>query len=101
MTDLPDTHRRALGWLAQHGGEGAIDQHGRLVAQGERFGSSETASVWLRLVTTGHVEGAGRHRIRLTADGRKIGDRQPRPFEQASGRPHGRRMVDDLAEEFA
>jgi hypothetical protein len=101
MTDLPDTHRRALGWLAQRGGEGVIDQHGRVVAQGEKFSSAESAQVWLRLVTTGHVEGAGRHRLRLTADGRMIGSRQPRPFEQHAGRPHGRRMVDDTAEEFA
>ena len=101
MTDLPDTHRRALGWLAQHGGEGAIDRHGRVIAQGEHFGSSETAQVWLRLITTEHVEPAGRNRIRLTAGGRLIGDRQPRPYEPTAGRPHGHRMIDDNQEEFA
>ena len=73
MTDLPDTHRHALGWLAVRGGEGVIDRMGRVVAQGEAYRSTETATVWLRLVTTGHVEPAGRSRLRLTADGRAIG----------------------------
>jgi hypothetical protein len=100
VTDLPDTHRSALGWLAARGGEGVIDRHGRIVAQGEFYRSVESASVWLRLVTTGHVEAAGRGRLRLTPDGCVIGNRQPRHRDRSSV-PHGRRMVDDNPDDFA
>lgn len=70
MSDLPETHRAALAWLKAQGGEGVIDRYGRLLAAGETYGSMETSSIWLRLVTTGHVAGAGRFRLRLTDAGR-------------------------------
>jgi hypothetical protein len=101
MTDLPDTHRQALGWLARSGGEAAIDRHGRLIAAGEHYRGTETAQVWLRLVTTGHVEPAGRGRLRLTGEGRTIGDRQPRPYQGRGPVPRGPRMIDDAREDFA
>lgn len=67
---LTPQQQYALSVLEQHGGEGAIDQFGRLIAAGEvlRNKASEpfSAATWLRLLTFGFLEIAGPYRIRVT-----------------------------------
>jgi hypothetical protein len=45
--------RRALRWLADHGGHASLDQYGRAIARGERC--SYTPATWLRLFIAGHI----------------------------------------------
>lgn len=68
---LPETHVAALHWLDERGGEGSVDRYGALVANGSRS-STASAQVWLRLFTTGHVESAGRNRIKLSPAGKLV-----------------------------
>lgn len=63
-----DAQLLALKKLSQHGGEGVIDKHGKVVASGERLLGLEPVT-WLRLITTGHVEVRGDLRIGITAKG--------------------------------
>lgn len=67
---LSDAQREALKKLSQHGGEGVIDKHGKVVASGERLLGLEPVT-WLRLITTGHVDVRGDLRIGITAKGRE------------------------------
>lgn len=78
---LTQTQKQALRHLHAHGGEGAIDKHGLVVAGGVR--SSFLAHIWLRLMTTGHVEGRGPMRIGLTDLGLKAA--MPDPVKQPAG----------------
>lgn len=64
-----DAQLLALKKLSQHGGEGVIDKHGKIVASGERLLGLEPVT-WLRLITTGHVEVRGDLRIGIAAKGR-------------------------------
>lgn len=66
---LTDAQNQALKKLRDHGGEGVIDKHGKVVASGERLLGLEPVT-WLRLITTGHVEARGDLRIGITAKGR-------------------------------
>ena len=65
---LSDAQQEALKKLAEHGGEGVIDKHGKVVASGERLMGLEPVT-WLRLITTGHVETRGHLRIGITSKG--------------------------------
>lgn len=106
MTTLPDTHLSALAWLSEHGGAGVIDQYGRVIAQGERYKSGETAQVWLRLFCSEHIMTAGPSRLKLTLAGEveahavlnKRG-RDGFSFSQDSNRRP--LMIDDDPNEFA
>ncbi|BAU93334.1 hypothetical protein MPPM_4729 [Methylorubrum populi] len=66
---LTDAQHLALKKLRDHGGEGVIDKHGKVVASGERLLGLEPVT-WLRLITTGHIEVRGDLRIGITAKGR-------------------------------
>lgn len=102
MTDLPDPHKRALVWLRDHGGDGLIDRYGRVIAQGEKYGSGETSQVWLRLVASGHIVGHS-NRLWLSLSGTLEANRlPPAPRDQDPRASHrGPLMVDDAAEDFA
>lgn len=63
-----DAQRTALKKLHEHGGEGVIDQHGKIVASGVRLLGLEPIT-WLRLITKGFVEVRGHLRIGITAKG--------------------------------
>jgi hypothetical protein len=63
-----DAQHRALKKLRDHGGEGVLDKHGKVVAAGERLMGLEPVT-WLRLITTGHVEVRGNLRIGITPKG--------------------------------
>lgn len=65
---LSTAMQKALRFMAQGGGEGIIDQRGWVVCAGER--GPFDAATWLRLVTEGMVEPAGRMRLRLSAAGK-------------------------------
>lgn len=65
---LSKAQTRALRWLDNQGGEGVVDQYGRVLAAGELNGTD--ASTWLRLFTMSMVEPAGKHRLRITTAGR-------------------------------
>ncbi len=65
---LTDAQQLALKKLRDHGGEGVIDKHGKVVASGERLLGLEPVT-WLRLITTGHVEVRGDLRIGIAAKG--------------------------------
>lgn len=67
---LSDAQHQALKKLRDHGGEGVIDKHGKVVASGERLLGLEPVT-WLRLITTGHVEARGDLRIGITTKGRE------------------------------
>ena len=67
LAPLSDTQHEALAFLLAHGGEGAIDNAGHLVAAGVR--SDFLAATWLRLVARGLVAGAGPNRLEITAAG--------------------------------
>lgn len=90
--ELPKTHTNALQWLADRGGEGVIDQHGSMLASGERM-SPFSAPVWLRLFTTGHVQSAGRNRVSLTSDGKALTKTRGNPVMQ--DREEWRRQLDE------
>lgn len=81
---LSDAQRLALKKLREHGGEGVIDKHGKVVASGERLLGLEPVT-WLRLITTGHVEVRGDLRIGITAKGRDALAAAPGPKVN----PHG------------
>ena len=62
MNRLSKAQERALKWLEERGGSGAVDRWGRVLAAGETC--KTTPETWLRLVAAGRVEGfAGRLRI--------------------------------------
>lgn len=63
-----DAQHDALKRLHANGGEGVLDKHGKIIASGERLTGLEPVT-WLRLLTTGHVEVRGDHRIGITAKG--------------------------------
>lgn len=79
MATLNPDHRRALKALLHHGGEGAIDRNGCLLAggvtlgqyHGEHLVSAFHSATWLRLVSLGMVERASDMRLRLTGAGRE------------------------------
>jgi hypothetical protein len=81
---LSDAQHEALKKLRDHGGEGVIDKHGKIVASGERLLGLEPVT-WLRLITTGHVEVRGDLRIGITAKGRDALAAAPGPKIN----PHG------------
>lgn len=54
---------KAVTWLKEHGGKGAIDSYGRALAAGEIYPATPT---WLRLMTFGWIEEDGPNRIKLT-----------------------------------
>lgn len=103
MRELPETHKAALAWFRDHGGDGLIDQYGRVVAQGEKYKSADTASVWLRLVASGHIIGSGTGRLRFTSEGSDAASKLPpsRSDQNPSASHRGPLMVDDIAEDFA
>ncbi|QRE76513.1 hypothetical protein [Methylobacterium aquaticum] len=72
---MTPAQKQALEHLHRHGGEGAIDKHGALVASGVRL--KFLADTWLRLMTTGHVEPCGPMRIKLTGLGRQAAEPEP------------------------
>ena len=63
-----DAQRTALKRLHEHGGEGVIDQHGKVVANGVRLMGLD-AITWLRLVMKGFVEVRGHLRLGITEKG--------------------------------
>lgn len=106
MSALPDTHRSALAWLAQRGGEGVVDRYGRIVAQGQLYGGNGASSVWLRLFCAGYLRPAGEARLGLSQEGiaqveasrlTNCDDRATFPHD----RRHGPMMTDDDPEDFA
>lgn len=106
MKHLTDPQKEALRFLNEHGGEGVIDAYGRVIAQGERWRTGEAAPVWLRLVTTGHVAGAGAGRLRLTDAGKAVAQSMPptrRTQHPELQHARGNRplMVDDNQEDFS
>jgi hypothetical protein len=72
VTDLTPAQARALRTLADGNGEGCIVKHGAILAAGEMLPFLPVT--FLRLITMGLVEGAGRNRIKLTAAGRKAAE---------------------------
>lgn len=60
---LTDAMQRAMKWLREHGGEGAIDKRGSIIAAGER--SAFDSVTWLRLMSLGELEPAGPLRLRI------------------------------------
>ena len=76
---MTPTMKDALKSLAGHGGEGVIDNLGRVFAAGEVLGlyyegelaSAFSSVTWLRLCALGYIEGAGPNRIKLTDEGRR------------------------------
>lgn len=66
---LTDAQYQALCKLAANGGEGVLDKHNKIIAQGVRLTGFD-ASTWLRLLTTGHLSTPGPNRIALTDLGR-------------------------------
>ena len=76
MTQLTEPQNRVLRELRQRGGEGVIDKHGFVVAQGERIRTDKDGT-WLRLVTLGMIEPAGPHRVRITALGKSTASGEP------------------------
>lgn len=89
-------------WLRDRGGNGIIDQYGRVVAQGERYKSGETAQVWLRLVASGHVIGAD-NRLHLSPTGINVSAKLPRAIRSflPMSSQRGPLMVDDDPSDFA
>ncbi len=65
---ITDQQIAALQKLREHGGEGVIDKHGKIVASGARLLGFD-AVTWLLLLTTGHVEARGPLRVGITAKG--------------------------------
>lgn len=78
---MTPAQKQALEHLHRHGGEGAIDRHGAVVAGGVRL--KFLADTWLRLMTTGHVAPCGPMRIKLTGLGRQSAE--PDPVKVAFG----------------
>lgn len=73
---------KRLHWLAERGGSGILDLHGRVVAGGEVSATATWAS-WLRLVALGHVAGeAGR--LALTESGWRLLRERAREAEKAA-----------------
>lgn len=72
---MTPTMKEALKALVEHSGEGAIQKNGTILAAGEVLGTAPEISfssmTWLRLVSLGFIEGAGKNRIRATASGRE------------------------------
>ncbi len=50
--------KRAVQWLADHGGSGVVDHHGRVLAAGEAS-SHIDAATWLRLIAKGIIRETG------------------------------------------
>jgi hypothetical protein len=80
--DPPDARRRSLVWLHERGGEGLVDQWGRVVARGQAAPQGWFGN-WLRLVADGHLCGSG-GRLRLSEAGcaaaASEADLEPRGF---------------------
>ena len=66
---LSNAQTRGLRWLDAQGGEGVVDQYGRVLATGELNGTD--SSTWLRLFTMDLIESAGKYRLRITPAGRE------------------------------
>lgn len=50
---LSASQHRALAWLARHGGQGYLDQHSNVWAQGQK--SASAPGTWLRLFIGGYL----------------------------------------------
>lgn len=83
MPKVTDPQQQALVKLKEHGGEGVLDKHGKVVAGGARLTGFDPVT-WLRLLTTGHLEVRGPLRVGLTAKGAAEAVPTPRKVN-----PHG------------
>lgn len=79
---LTVTQAKALRFIAERNGEGAVNKNGSLTCAGELAcadpnnpkHSQFSSATWLRLVTFGLLESAGPLRLRVTDAGRQLAE---------------------------